>query len=133
MVQVGGGADRIDSIQVQFGCLDIYPQYIVTTTDANYQVTTEDFILTSEVARKYFEDNPWVLIANRKNPYTLDAVNLDKGFAGSFIVGLALVVRENNSAGRVWLPEQLYSHSFPVRAFSSMQRAVEWANQQIGR
>ena len=135
MVQAGDGAELIDSLQVPFGRLDIYPQYMVTTTNEHYRVSTDDFTLAANVAQEYFgAAKQWGLIANRENNYTLDVAHLNKGFAGSSLIALALVIGEEASAagGGAWLPEQIYSNSFPVRAFVTLEKAREWVRQQIG-
>lgn len=133
MEQVGEEAELIDSLQVQFGRLDIYPQYMVTTTNENYRVSTSDFNLAVNIAQQYFgAGKQWGLIANRENSYTLDVTHLNKGFKGTHLVALALVLGEGAaSAAGCWLPEQIYSDTFPVRAFVTLEQAECWVKQQL--
>jgi len=133
MVQVGEEAELIDSLQMQFGRLDIYPQYMVTTTNENYRVSIDDFNQAVAVAQQYFgAGKQWGLIANRENSYTLDVARLNEGFKGTHLVALALVLGEEAAiAVGCWLPEQIYSNSFPVRAFVTLEQAKCWLQQQL--
>jgi hypothetical protein len=122
----------LKTIKTRFGQFDIYDRYIVTTTVENFEISKEDLNYTLDVVEEYFGDAVWGLITNRKNNYELDLKAFGEIFKDVGLVGFAIAHEGGSpSADNSWAQESLFVHTFPVRAFDTLDSAKAWMEQLL--
>ncbi len=108
-----------------FGVLDMFDDYAIITCQDGVNV---DFIEIEEIYNTLldnYQEHKIVLIANRKNHYSVNPIAISALFSKEFLIGGAVLgyspITEKNAA-----IESTIVKSAPIRYFTQMEDILEW-------
>ena len=112
--------------ELDFGTLEFYEHYVVSTQNAEVHIGVEEHQKMMEVINTYFENSPFVYIANRKHSYSVDVMVYYEVIKVKNLLAIAVVNHLGSSVSTFSIETHFVDK--PTKEFDSMDDAIEWSN-----
>ncbi|RMA64215.1 hypothetical protein [Ulvibacter antarcticus] len=116
-------------LQFEFGKVEIFDFYIVTTMKEGIIVIPEYNNELINVANKYFKNKPFAYITNRVNSYSVDPKIYIETSKIKNLVAFAVVTKEAINMSNVEV-EKIFLKK-PFQQFETLDEAIYWAKHII--
>ncbi len=119
----------IERVKLNFCTLEFYDRYVIAVMNegvnvAKYQNESLIAIITS-----FFENNPFVYITHRLNSYSVDPNIYKRTSEIESLKGFAVVSKNYKAKVNAQIEKRFFLKPFEI--FTSLEKAVEWANKLI--
>jgi hypothetical protein len=116
--------------KVKLGSLYLFENFMITEFDEGVNINFENFSDAAELIKIHYKNEPFGLIANRINSYSLDLSDAHlANKTGLNIKAYAVVVYRSLSKSIF----EIESHflKFNRKAFNNVENAIAWTNSEL--
>ena len=114
--------------QLDFATIHLYENYVISSIGEGVTLTQKQLDTFFEIFNTYYNEKPFVSIANRENDYSLDP-NLLKSKRHPSLVGIAVVCYNQQSKQTARFEKKFYSGPFEI--FDSIEEAIDWSQELL--
>lgn len=118
----------LHEIDLDFAHVKLYDTYVISSIKEGVSLKKKQLNELFEIFNLYYENTPFVSIANREFDYSIDP-NLLKTKSHPCIIGIAVVCYNNHSREMAQFEKKFYPGPFEI--FENLKDAVSWSNQLI--
>ncbi len=113
-------------LDLEFGTVEIHKNCVISTIKEGVLFDVEERKQLYEVFDKYFNEEPFVYISNRKNDYTVNPTSyLQEDDYSNQLLGMAVICYSESSYHTALFEQKFYKRAFKV--FYSTEACEIWA------
>ena len=110
--------------QLDFATIQLYENYVISSIREGVTLTQQQLDIFFEIFNTYYNEKPFVSIANRENDYSLDP-NLLKSKRHPSLLGIGVVCYNQRSRQTAQFEKNFYNGPFEI--FDSLEDAINWS------
>ncbi|RZS90452.1 hypothetical protein [Aquimarina brevivitae] len=114
-----------------FTQVEVHEDYILNTIEEGYHITLEDNTILFEFAKEFFNNKPFVYIANRVNSYSVDPTVYMETARIESLLGVAVVSQQSTQKRQVKLEQTFYKGKLAY--FDTLDKAIAWKNKLVAK
>lgn len=114
------------NVIIDFAKIAIHNHFMIVEVNKGEHLTPNHHKIFEEVAKKYFESNPFIYITHRINSYSVDPIIYKKTSQIKNLIGFAVVADVPVAKANAEV-EKLFLNK-PFEIFQSLDKAITWAN-----
>lgn len=118
----------LHEIDLDFVTVKLFDSFVISSIKEGVSLKKKQLNELFEIFNLYYEDIPFVSIANREFDYSIDP-NLLKTKSHPSIVGIAVVCYNDRSKEMAQFEKNFYPGPFEI--FENIKEAIVWAKQLI--
>lgn len=117
---------QVRRLRLPYAELELHEQYVISTIMEDQVLDKEQIEEMREIFYDHFGDRKWVYLSNRKNKYNVNPIIYIDLIQRQSLVGIAIVLHENEAALTANFEKQFAS--IPFEMFVDTSEALAWAN-----